>query len=78
MLSDKKIGQIEAFRQGNYSIREIGKKLNLSKIVAWNYLKAPEEYRTKNNHGRAKKLTIRQQRPQVRKASTGKFSANQI
>ena len=43
-----------------------------------NYLKTPEEYGTKNNHGRPKKLTIRQQRLQVRKASTGKFSENQI
>ena len=78
MLSDKERGQIEAFRQANYSIREIGKELNRSKNVIWNYLKTPEEYGTKNNHGRPKKLTIRQQRLLVRKASTGKFSANQI
>ena len=58
MLSDKERGQIEAFRQANYSIREIGKELNRSKTVVWNYLKAPEEYGTKNNHGRPKKLTI--------------------
>ena len=77
-FSDKEMGQIQAFKQANYSIREIGKELNRSKNVVWNYLKAPEEYRTKNNHGRPKKLTIRQQRLLVRKASTGKFSANQI
>ena len=67
MLSDKE-RQIEAFRQANYSIRE---------IVVWNYLKAPEENETKNNHGRPKKLTIRRQTP-GKKASAGKFSANQI
>ena len=78
MLSDKERRQIEAFRQANYSIREIGKELNRSKIDAWNYLKAPKKYRTRNNHGKPKKLTISQQRLLVRKASTGKFSANQI
>ena len=78
MSSDKERRQIGAFRQANYSIREIGKELNRSKTVARIYLKAPEEYGTKNNHGRPKKLTIRQQRLLIRKASTGKFSANQI
>ena len=62
MLSDKERGQIEAFRQANYSIREIGKELNWSKTIVWNYLKAPEEYGTKNNHGRPKKLTVLHQR----------------
>ena len=33
MLSDKERGQIEAFRQANYSIRKIGKELNRSKTV---------------------------------------------
>ena len=47
MSSDKEKGQIEAFRQANYSIREIGKELNRSKTVVWNHSKAPEEYRTK-------------------------------
>ena len=78
MLSDKERGQIEAFKKANYSIREIGKELDRSKTVVWNYVKAPEEYGTKNNHGRPKKLTVRQQRLLVKKASTGKFSANQI
>ena len=67
MLSDKERGQIEASRQVNYLIREIGKELNRSETVVWIHLKAPEEYGTKNNRGRAKKLAIRQQRLQVRK-----------
>ena len=78
MFSDKERWQIEASRQANYSIREIGKELIRSKTVVWNYLKAPEEYGTKNNHGRPKKLTICQQRLLIRKISTGKFSANQM
>ena len=33
-----------AFRQANYSLREIAKELNLSKTVIWKYSKAPEQY----------------------------------
>ena len=45
MSSDKtESRQIETFRQGHYSLREIDKELNRSKTVVWSYLKAPEEY----------------------------------
>ena len=64
MLYDKERGRL---RPSDKQIIQTGKSI-------WNYLKAPEEYGTKNNHGRPKKLTIRQQRLLVRKASAGKFS----
>ena len=67
ILSDKERVQIETFRQANYSIREIGKELNRSDTVFWNYLKTPEEYGTKIIVEDPKKLTIRQLRLLVRK-----------
>ena len=50
MSSDKEGGQIETFRQANYSLREIDGELNRSKTVVWSDLEAPEEYGTWNNH----------------------------
>ena len=47
LSSDKENGQIEGFRQANYSVREIDKELNQSQNVARSYLKASEECGTK-------------------------------
>ena len=46
--------------------------------VIYNYLNAPEDYGTKKSPGRKKKLSAKQERLLVRRASLDKFSANQL
>ena len=77
-LSENEKGRIEAFRKANFSWSRISKKLKRSINVISNYLNAHEDYGTKKSQERKKKLSARQERLLVRRASLGKFSANQL
>ena len=77
-LSENEKGRIEAFRKASYSISRIAKELNRSINVISNYLNAPEDYGTKKSPGRKKKLSAKRERLPARRASLGKFSANQL
>ena len=67
----------EAFRKTNYSRSKIAKELNSSINVISNYLNAPGNYGIKKSPGRNKKLSAKE-RLQVRRASLGKLSTNQL
>ena len=62
----------------NYSRSRIAKELNRSINVIYNYLNAPEDYGTKKSQGRKKKLSAKLKRLLMRRASLGKFFANQV
>ena len=74
-LSENAKERTEVFRKANYSRSRIAKELNRSTTAISNYFNVPEDYGTK---GRKKKKSARQERLLVRKASLGKFSANQL
>ena len=71
-------GRIEAFSKVNYSRWRIAEDLNRSINVISNYFNAPQECGTKKSPGRKKKLSAKEERLLVSKASLGKFSANQL
>ena len=77
-LSENEKERNETFRKANYSRSRIAKEFNRSINFISNYLNAPESYGIKKSSGRKKKLSAKQERLYVRRASLGKFSANQL
>ena len=77
-LSANEKGRIEACRKANYSRWRIAKDLNRSINVISNYFNAPQDCGTKKSPGRKKKLSAKEERLLVSRASLGKFSANQL
>ena len=72
-LSENEKGRIETFKKANCSRSRIAKELNRSINVISNYLNSPEDYGIKKSPGRKKKLSAKQERLLVRRASLGKF-----
>lgn len=78
LLTEREKGQIEAFSQEGLSQREIARRLKRSPKVIQNFLKNPNNYASKKDHGRHKKLSKRQERHVVRTASNSTASCNRI
>lgn len=77
-LSQHEIGQIEAFRKVGMGIRAISRQINRSLHVVQNFLKNSDDYVKKHRGGRKKKLSLRDERQIIRKASNSTKTLNQI
>lgn len=77
-LTVKERGQIEAYRDTNMAKRDIARRIGRSHTVVINYLKDPELYATTKRKGRTPKLSQRQRREIIRKASNSSISLRQI
>lgn len=77
-LSEYEKGQIDALFKEKKSIRGIAKQLKRSDHVVRNYLKNPAQYGKKNNGGRPKKLSARDERQIVNTASNSMISVRTI
>ena len=70
-LNDIEKGQIKAFKDLNLSISDISRRVNRSRKVIRRYLNDPESYGTKTISVRPQKLSEREKRVVLRKASKG-------
>lgn len=77
-LSEKEQGQILAFRKTGWGIRKIAREIGRSHCVVLNFLKNPASYGQKKSPGRKKKLSAREERHVVSKASNSTKSCSQI
>ena len=76
--SDKRRGQIVAFRKANFSIRKIAKEFNRSGCVIKCFLDDPDSYGDKYVGERPKTLSKQSQRSLIREASRGEYSCKQL
>ena len=77
-LSDMEKGRILALRQQGLGIREIAREIERSHCVVGSFLKDPRTYGTKKTGGRKKKLSPRDERRIIMKASNSLKSSTQI
>ncbi|MGF7232685.1 MAG: helix-turn-helix domain-containing protein [Arachidicoccus sp.] len=78
-LTEREIGQIEAFHSEGLGIREIARKINRSHNLVMNWLEKQENYGKKNKkRGRKKKLSKRDERQIIRKVSNTTKSCAKI
>jgi len=77
-LSESEKGQIKAYNEQGKSSRWIARKLGRSHDVINCYLKNPETYGTRKSTGRKSKLSDREKRQILRKASNSLISCDKI
>jgi transposase len=77
-LTEREKGQIDAYHEEGYSNRQIAVKLGRSHKVVNGYMKNPEEYGTRKSSGPPKKLSDREKRAIVRRASNSSISCDKI
>lgn len=77
-LSDFEKSQIEALHGSGKSRRAIARQLKRSADLISRYVKAPTEYGTAEHTGRPSKLSARDRREIIRKASNSPKSAAEI
>ncbi|CDF32775.1 unnamed protein product [Chondrus crispus] len=77
-LTDMEKRQILVLHNECLSVREIAESINRSKTVVHNFIKNPQEYRSKKRSGRPPKLMPALKRRVIREVSKGEKSANQI
>lgn len=76
--TDHERGQIEVFSSTEMSILTIAIKIGRSKIIVNNILKFKDNSGKKNNGGRPKALSSRNERRVFRLGSTGKYSTRTL
>lgn len=77
-LNDFEKGQILAYSEEGKSLREISRIIHRSVSVVSQYLKNPSEYGKIKSPGRPQKLTLRDKRLIIKKASNSPVSCNQL
>ncbi|CDF40637.1 unnamed protein product [Chondrus crispus] len=77
-LSDIEKGQILALHYQLTSLRDISKELGRSVGAIQRFLKNPSRTSRARAHVTGEKLTVRQEKAMIRKASTGNFSAQDL
>lgn len=77
-LTNLEIGKILAFKQENYSNREIAKQIGRDPWTVNNFLKDPENYGKKERGSTARATTERERRSILREASNSAASAGKI
>lgn len=77
-LSDIEKGKILALHGEGKKNREIARKIQRSRCLVDNFLKNPNVYGTKKSTGPKEKLTARDKRQIIRKASNSEKSCNEI
>lgn len=77
-LSEYEKGQIAAFHQQGLSCRQIQQLIGRSKTVINNFLRDPANYGTRKSTGRPSKVSDRDKRQIIRKASNSVASCSNI
>jgi transposase len=77
-LTEYEIGQIDLLNQQGLSNRSIATKIKRSPRVVNNYLSNPVEYNKKKRSGRKSKLSARDRRGIIKKASNSSISCKKI
>lgn len=77
-LSLQEQAQIDCLHRLDFSVRRIAAEIGRSRCAVSNYLSDPVRYASKKSPGRPPKLSSRQRREIVRKASNSMASANEI
>ena len=77
-LTDLEKGQILAMHHQLMSLRDISKELGRSVGAVQRFLKNPSRTARSRAHVTGQKLTVRQEKAMIRKATTGNYSARDI